>query len=594
MKRKPNHFIFPVLLCALLGCGEKDQGPGGSGPGGKVEPGELTLTPFEHLNQGTSAVNSHAGMTSHSSLMMNFRSYTEIGPGQLNVDTPVYPRVKKMANGEYILFYHNNQIGADIYYVRSADMVTWTGGERLFARHSITDSSGAANERRFATCNAVVLANGDILAVASYRANTNFRQRPLDNGLIMRRSSDNGQTWSSAVEIYRGTNWEPHLMQLPSGEVHCYFTNSTNVGDAPHTYDSGTSLIVSTDDGASWTPSFGNPPYKVIRLKYGETNAGVGLFTDQMPGVIKLNNSKQLVAALESHNPSSANYYLSLAYSDTNGEWVHLADNEQGPADRNNYIYLGAAPSLAQFASGETVLSYNQSSLFTLRLGDEGARNFGEAYVPFTNKGYWGTLEVIDGHRIIGSMHTSGALMMAGFMLNHGIRASRRTVAVDGDNREWLTTDEALFVGGKSQAQGTLRCASDDQNIYFLIEVLDAAISADDYAVVYLSPETENNTVGSQARRIRVSYNGVKSTDHYAGGWKETAMDVSARGAYDTSGDSETDGYLIEVAVPKSQLGISSGKLLVNFSIFDTVGGEDAIYSTASKSMSGWLPISGL
>lgn len=589
-------FTLPVLCCATLCCGKSESGPGNGGGsgGGTIEPRELTLTPFGQLNQGTPSVNSHAGMTGRSSLMMDFRSYTEIGSNQVRVDAPVYPRVKKMANGQYILFYHNNQIGADIYYVRSSDLVTWTGGERLFARHSITDSSGATNERRFATCNAVVLSNGDILAVASYRANTNFRNLPMDNGLIMRRSTDNGETWSTAVEIYRGTNWEPHLLQLPSGEIHCYFTNSANVGDAPHTYDSGTSMIVSTDNGATWTPSFGNQPYKVIRLRYGQTDAGVGLFTDQMPGVIKLNNSRQLVAALESHNPASANYYLSLAYSDSAGEWAHLNDDQQGPADRNNYIYLGAAPSLAQFPSGETVLSYNQSSRFTLRLGDEGARNFGEMYTPFPKTGYWGTLEPIDAHRIIGSMHTSGAIMMARFNLNHGIRASNRTVAVDGDNREWLPTDEAIFVGGKSQAQGTLRCAADAQNVYFLVEVLDAAVSKDDYAVIYLSPEVENNTVGSQARRVRVSYAGVKSTDHYAGGWKETAMSATAKGAYDTSGDAATDGYLVEVAIPKSQLGIASGRLLVNFAIFDTVGGEDAVWSTSSKNMAGWLPVSGL
>src|SRR5690606_37573275 len=238
-------------------------------------------------------------------------------------------------------------------------------------------------------------------------------------GLIMSRSVDNGLTWSDPVEIYQGTNWEPHLLQLPSGEIQCYFTDSrTHIAD----YNTGTALIVSNDNGQTWAPSLGSDPKRVIRQKFGEQGS-VGLFTDQMPGVIQLNDSHKLAAALESYN-NATNYYLSLAYSDSDGQWNEPSENEEGPVDRDNYVFAGAAPSLAQFPSGETVLSYNSESNYRLRLGDAGASNFGEPYTPFDKTGYWGTIEPIDPHQMIGAMHSSGVIMLASFNLNHRIAAT--------------------------------------------------------------------------------------------------------------------------------------------------------------------------
>ncbi len=586
---KTKIIFYTVLMYLMVSCSnseEIDQGPGSGDSGQKKS---LTLTPIGDLNLGPSTINSHKDFTSRSSLMMNFRSYVEIGVDQTKVNAPVYPRVRKMGDGGYILFYQNNQIGADSYYVMSSDLKKWVGGDRLFARHAITDHSGAVNERRFSTCNALVLQNEDIIAVASYRANRDYRLLPLDNGLIMSRSVDNGLTWSDPVEIYQGTNWEPHLLQLPSGEIHCYFTDSrTHIAD----YNTGTALIVSSDNGQTWTPSLGNDPKRVIRQKFGE-QGNVGLFTDQMPGVIQLNGGQKLAAAVESYNNAS-NYYLSLAYSDSDGQWPELSESEEGPIDRDNYVFPGAAPSLLQFPSGETVLSYNSESNYRLRLGDIGARNFGAPYTPFDKTGFWGTIEPIDSHQMIGAMHSSGAIMLARFNLNHRISATTRSVAIDGDNREWTASDDALFVGQKSQAQATLRCSSDDSNLYFLVEVFDNDISKDDYVSIYLT--TDNNTqVNADARRIRLSHSGLKSTDNYGGGWREMDMDLNVGSSYDgtLSNNGDTDnGYLVEVSIPKSELNLSSGELLVNFSLFDLQGGEDAISNTANTSTLNWIPIS--
>ncbi len=36
-----------------------------------------------------------------------------------------YPRIKKLPNGQYILFWHNNSVGANVFYTRSSDLKNW-------------------------------------------------------------------------------------------------------------------------------------------------------------------------------------------------------------------------------------------------------------------------------------------------------------------------------------------------------------------------------------------------------------------------------------------------------------------------------------
>lgn len=583
--------LLAALCCSFLACNEKDIVIDPEKDDNEiVKETPLTITPIEKLNQGNSIINSHATVISNSSLEMNFRSYIDLGQGALGVSSPHYARVKKMANGNYIMFYHNNQIGASCYYSISHNLKSWVSKGKLLSNYAIVDSDKQANERRFSNCDALVLSNGDIIAVASYRANSNYREKPLDAGIVMLRSKDNGISWSAPMEIYQGVNWEPSLLELPSGEIQCYFTESsrTNIEST----DTGTAMIVSKDNGATWTPSFGNSPYYVIRTKHMKD--GKTFFNDQMPVVIKLNGSNELAAAVEANIGS---YNISFAYSGEDGKWDQLSVTQEGPLDRNDLAFEGSAPYLIQFPSGETVLSYNKSSTYFMKMGDARARNFGESYAPFSGKGYWGTLERIDDHQLIGAMPNTndGVVMLSKFVLNHNIVATSRKVTVDGDNSEWEDTDQALFVGEKSQAQATLRCSSDDENIYFLIEVLDNNLSKDDYASIYLSP-TSNDVLTDKSCRIKVSYEGIKGVYTYKTDWLETDLTVSAIAKYEGNLSNIYDqdyGYITEISVPRSKLNIESGEIRVNFPLFDKEGGLDAINNSFTNTAK-WILITGL
>ncbi|WP_222867679.1 sugar-binding protein [Sphingobacterium phlebotomi] len=552
---------------------------------------DLEITSIEQLNQGEVDINSHADFTSRSSLKMNYRSYIGIGKTGLGVDNPRYPRIKKLANGTYILFFHNapQSIGASCDYAVSNDLVTWTSKGKIYQNYEIVDSHGEDNERRFATCDALVLANGDILAVASFRANRGYREKPLDAGLVLRRSTDHGQTWSEPIEIYQGVNWEPYLLELPSGEIHCYFTDSDRTSD--HGTDTGTAMVVSNDNGNNWTPSFGSDPYYVLRTKH--IIDGGTYFNNQMPSVIKLNNSNELAAALEAN---IGGYHISFAYSGEDGQWEHLSKDEEGPADRNDLAFSGSAPYLRQFPSGETILSYNHNSRFHLKMGNAQARAFGENYSPsvFTG-GYWGSLEVEDSHQIIGVMPNTGEkeITLAKFILNHTIHASQRTVNIDGDNTDWENTDEALFVGEKSQAQGTLRVAADNDSVYFLVEVLDHILTDEDHAMIYIAA-ADKDALDEGAYRLKVAHNGLKETSTYTNGWTSGSLGANAKSNFRGTLDNNFDrdhGYMVELAIPRSELTIKSEQILVNFAIQDNESGEDAVTRTNGTSTAKWISV---
>lgn len=586
--------IIVVAICMTPACKKSENVETVEREEAIVESSTLQITPIGELNQGVSSINSHADILGRSSLKMDFRSFIGLSKTQLGVDNPRYPRIKRMANGSYIIFYHNSSstVGASCDYALSEDLKTWIPKGKIFEPFAIVDGGGMSNRRAFSTCDALVLANGDILAVASYRAENRYTQLTKDAGVVIRRSRDNGNTWSAPLQIYQGVNWEPYLLQLPSGEIQCYFTDSNRTFIQSN--DTGTAMVLSSDGGNTWTPTFGSAPYYVLRTEHIVN--GSKYFNNQMPSVIKLNNSNELAAAMEAN---IGGYHISFAYSGDSGQWPRLSVDQQGPADRNDLAFLGSAPYLRQFKSGETILSYNQASRFRLKMGNAKARNFGDDYLPplFTS-GYWGSLELLDNHQIIGVMPNTEKkeVSLAKFILNHSIKASQGIVKIDGDNNDWLKTDEALFVGEKSQAQATLRTSQDSENLYFLIEVLDESISSEDFVTMFLSPAS-NNTLTTGAFKLRFSHTGVKDVQIYNGGWVNGSLDAVVKSTYRGTPSQNSDkdyGYIVEIAIPRSKLSIQSGQVLVNFSLNEIGQGEDAIVSSSATSTQKWISVVGL
>lgn len=609
-----NTILALLSVLCLAACNPESPDDKGDSEGGVQK--SLVLTEFAGLNQASAEINSHSDGWERSVLKMDYSSLVEVTN---NVQYPNYPRLRTLPDGSYILFWHTATVsdanGKDTHYAVSKDLKNWTYMGNLWKSYSVVTSIGTNDVRYFTNPNGLVLNTGELLVVAAFRAVHAYGKfdAQSDQGLIVKRSNDGGKTWYGETEIYHGPCWEAHLIQLPSGEIQCFYSESRPWISSSH---SGTGMVWSKDGGATWEPELGSH-FRVMRKhwwNYKPSNSSYSAmwcYTYQMPVGVILNNSKQFAFAMESANqrvPNSSGgtndqFSVALAFSKEDGIWENLQDDDVLPREQriDSLVVRGAAPYLVQFPSGECLLAYGGTdSRQHLMIGAPNAREWGEAFDGLPYRGSWGGLDLTSSHQVIDYMRDSrisaedACIQIARFNLDHDITASKHVVKVDADNSDWVTTDDALFVGSKGEARATLRCSADADNLYFLVEVFDSRLSKNDFCTVYLC---NGERFGASSRRIKVNIDGLKGVSNYAGSWREIAdTPVSVKSAYDgtpTAIDDTDNGYLSEICIPRSDVNIVNGECLVNFSIFDAAANsEDSVKDTNSPA--GWLRIKGL
>ena len=343
-------------------------------------------------------------------------------------------------------------------------------------------------------------------------------------------------------------------------------------------------MIWSDDGGATWQPDRLGNPRTVVRQKYVHHDSGLTLYTDQMPAVVRLNNGSYAGIFESAVQETSSYHKISMAWSPE--LWPEITGDDVGPADRENNLYRGSAPSLLQFPSGETVFSYGSTYLYG-RIGDETAHGWSDAFKLLPGKGSMGAVELIGSHEMAAIMHDSDKASSAPvgigvYHLNHALAASSHEVAVDGRNADWPATDEALFLGSLFDAQATLRCSARGDWVYMLAEVSDEEVSSGDVLTLRLAPYSAGEpafgvAAGSSASsglRLSVDFRGSFVLEGWDGAeWVELPLSAAkVRGAYNATPDDTSDydeGWLCEVGFPRSLL--ASGHLLVSFSL--TKGG---------------------
>ena len=190
-------------------------------------------------------------------------------------------------------------------------------------------------------------------------------------------------------------------------------------------------------------------------------------------------------------------------------------------------------------------------------------------------------------------------IMISQNVLNHRIDAPRARIRVDGDNTDWDDATDALFVGSDSQAQAAVRPAKDDDNLYFLVERLDADLSDGDTVELYLA-DSGSDTLDTNTLRLTVGPNGLMGAARFDGsdfaeieaGGIQAA--VTLQGTVGNDGDEDT-GYLVEVAVPRSLLRISNQQLRWNVLLRDrgTDGRvtEDILGTIRWNVPGDWMPL---
>lgn len=614
-------FIVAVCLLMTLACEKKGPAQGGNSPSTQnSELRSLNLSDFESLNQRESALNSHAEDYSRAVLKMDFRSFQSLG-SESNVVNPTYTRIRTLEDGTYILTWHNttsttNANGIDTFYALSPDFKTWTYMGYLWQSYDITNRLGKPDKRLFTNANTLQLSNGELLAIASFRTRSTYGRKDckMEQGLIVKRSKDGGRTWFGEKEIYHGPCWEAHLIELPSGQIQCFFSESRPWISSSH---SGTTMVLSDDGGANWQPALGQTGYRVMRKHWWnqkpQNGSAMYCYTYQMPVGVILNGTSKFAFAMESANQrvidasgsTRDQFSVAVCFSKDDGKWVHLQGDEVLPKSQriDSVVTRGVAPYLVQFHSGETLLAYGGTdSRQHFRLGNSTATTFGDDLAALPAKGSWGGLDISRSHTVLSTMRNSDAgydnakIDIAKFYLNHSISASNHTVKVDGDNKDWLNTDDALFVGARCQAQAILRCSADKDNYYFLVEVKDETLASSDFAYILLAPDDGSTNVKSNARRIRFNYKGLKSTDQFAGSWRPLDFGVKASVSYDGTPDNPSDkdnGYLAEISVPRESIPSTNGRLMVNLGCFDIAANAEDVIADANNP-SKWMIINKL
>ena len=127
------------MFAAAVSCTatSADDNPNPRPGSGKDDEKPVTseITSIYDLNQDKGYLNSHAASWQSSVLEMDYSSIVTLEKPKVTPDYPLYPRIKKLADGSYILIYQQNNAAHDVYFARSVNLTSWTEApSQLFAK----------------------------------------------------------------------------------------------------------------------------------------------------------------------------------------------------------------------------------------------------------------------------------------------------------------------------------------------------------------------------------------------------------------------------------------------------------------------------
>lgn len=402
-------------------------------------------------------------------------------------------------------------------------------------------------------------------------------------GIRALRSTDNGKTWSEPIFVfdasYKGDDgcWEPSFLELPSGEVQCYFADESSYTNSS---EQCISMCRSFDKGLTWS--------KPVKVSF---RAGK---RDGMPVPVLLKDSNEIAVIIEDNGFQDRTQFTATTVR------CPLSDNwESGYVNANspnrNIIFettpkIGiesAAPYLRVLPNGETVASFQGNEgrystnlqfydMFVL-VGDKDAKNFKAQSTPFampsTQHSIWNSLSVLsDGTVIavgsIGSINGGSSIeMIKGYPINKVKANYDGNIVVDGEkssSETWTAKYAAqLFMGYLTKNRATMDFAYDDKYLYFTARVTDGNIINNGYdndgvRLFIDADDVCGTTLEKGMYRIFFDSNG--SAEFYGGNngsWEKVDDTSGLKYAITT----KTSYYNIEAAIPWEMLGKSSAPL---------------------------------
>lgn len=478
-----------------------------------------------------------------------------------------YARMIELQNGR--LFAVAESMGG-IAVINSTDMgKTWSSPERIIA-----------NPIRafYAVPDVIQLSDGTILIGINPRPHSPYSEDRLF-GIRVMRSTDNGGTWSGPIfvfdahHIFNDGCWEPAFLELPSGEVQCYFAN-----EAPYTMndDQEISMCRSFDKGLTWSDPI------TVCYRQGAR--------DGMPVPILLQDQSEIAVIIEDNGwPGRNNFAATIVRNTIEDNWYNGYVDASSPLREIIFetippsnIY-SAAPYLRKLPWGETVASYqsneNRSShdlqyadMYVV-VGDERAQNFKAKSAPFAvaqnSHTIWNSVSVIDTGIIValGSIgHPYGyndIMMIKGYPIRQA-KAAYGTITVDGiktPEEKWTTPNvNQLPMGQVTKNRTSLDFLYDNNYLYFTARVIDRDIinntSNNDGVRFFIDVDDVSGTIPQTGMySFFFDTNGTVRFQYGEGGvWKTGTNTSNILYAMNI----QSNYYMFEAAIPWSLLGKST------------------------------------
>ena len=443
-----------------------------------------------------------------------------------------YPRSIRLQDNSVVAVYEDYETG---YAMRRStdDGVTWSAPVTLFYSHQFTNEKGDA-WIHIANSEIFQLANGDLLVACNYRPET---PEITPFAIAVRRSTDNGVTWSDPQVIYeaqpRFTDgcWEPSFLQLPNGNVQVYFANE---GPYTHSNEQEISMLTSQDNGQSWGA------FKTVCFRAGSR--------DGMP-VSKIIGD-EIVCVIEDCGFVTFKPYTVRTKITDNWSSPVLADSPNRSKALGDiiedWVYMGA-PYLGVLPTGETLLSYQVDdvkhadqfgdrlpySTMEVAIGDKDARNFTRRTRPFPvpsgKHAIWPSVAVWDANTVVAlaSSNFRSDIEAPCFIKGHVMR--------DMEIKSAAITEFPLFIGHYHKANLRAGVGRDNNNLYVVCKVKDSELFSGGQGKqigsgVFLYLDTKNDCLKEPAEgvyKIWCSYDGdVAVWEGNRGKWEAGKLDA--------------------------------------------------------------------
>lgn len=258
-----------------------------------------------------------------------------------NISATEYPRICRIDDNTLLLTYHGGTTTdqwQNGYYRLSYDNgKTWQPQVMIFDK---TKTFLGSAYFRISNPEATLLDNGWVILSATANGNPETNDNCKTICII---SKDKCQTWSDPIIIGRGRGWEPHVVQLPGGELELLVSSEKAWWRVANTQlDQEIVCARSTDHGQTWTA------FKRASYLQGAR--------DGMPVPVVLKGNKGVMFTIESPSGgvSPSIVYRSLDKEWDATPWDRVNDNLRWATGLN---VGGGAPFCVQLPTGELVVS---------------------------------------------------------------------------------------------------------------------------------------------------------------------------------------------------------------------------------------------